>query len=146
MINNAQILLIENDPKDSIFINNVIYQYNPNLTLKVVLNYIDAADYLFLSSLEETESNLQLIILEITLSDRKGVKLLQSIKQHPLLKKIPLIVLTNSTIPEDVQFCYEEHVNAFIYKPKSKERFELLLKILLKFWIDTISLPEHAWD
>ena len=146
MINNADILLIDEDPNDTLIISNVISKFNPSLNLKTVQNYLDAIEYLFLESSVDPYSNLQLILLEINLSERKGISLLQTIKENPELKKIPLIVLTRSNNEKDIRFCYQQHVNAFVQKPKTKAELNVLLETILKFWIEVVSRPEHAWS
>ena len=141
----VQVLLIDDNPQDVLLISRIFSDYQSNLTLKVAQNYVDATEFLFLATSNEHLSNLQLIILEVTISNRNGFKLLHAIKQNQELRKIPLIILTQSDNIEDVRLCYHEFVNAFIKKPNTKNEFESLMQVIIKFWIETISLPEHAW-
>ncbi|MHA1110840.1 MAG: response regulator [Promethearchaeota archaeon] len=146
MAKHAEILLIDDNPKDIMLIRNYLIQQNSHINLIVTQNYVDAIEYLFSITSDDTQLKPQLILLEITVSNGKGKKLLNTIKDHHELKKIPLLVLTNSKDSKDAQECYKQYANAFIQKPQSKERYLALIKNILKFWMEIVSLPEYTWS
>jgi chemotaxis family two-component system response regulator Rcp1 len=146
MTKTSEILLIDDNPQDNMIFRNFLQRNNPEVNLNIMQNYVDAIEYLFSVSSIGDHIMPHLILLEITTSTHKGLRLLKSIKEHPELKKIPLLVLTNSKNPEDVDNCYNLYANAFIRKPESKERYRALIRTIIKFWINTVSLPEHTWS
>ena len=146
MVKYAEILLIDDNPKDIMFIRNYLIHQNSHINLKVTQNYVDAIEYLFSITSDDTQLKPQLILLEITVSNGKGKQLLTTIKDHEELKKIPLLVLTNSQDSKDAQECYKQYANAYIQKPESKERYHALIKNILKFWMEIVSLPKYTWS
>ena len=146
MVKHAEILLIDDNPKDIMFIRNYLIHQNSHINLKVTQNYVDAIEYLFSITSDSNQLKPQLILLEITVSNGKGKQLLTTIKDHEELKKIPLLVLTNSQDSKDAQECYKQYANAYIQKPESKERYHALIKNILKFWMEIVSLPEYTWS
>ena len=146
MVKYAEILLIDDNPKDIMFIRNYLIHQNSHINLKVTQNYVDAIEYLFSITSDSNQLKPQLILLEITVSNGKGKQLLTTIKDHVELKKIPLLVLTKSKDSKDVQECYKQYANAYIQKPESKERYHALIKNILKFWMEIVSLPEYTWS
>ena len=143
---NSEILLIDDNPQDNMLFRNFLLQNNYEISLNVVQTYVDAIEHLFKISSVGNHTIPRLIVLEITISNHKGLALLKSIKEHPDLKKIPLLILTKSENPENVNNCYFQQANAFIRKPKSKERYLALIGTLLKFWMTSVSLPEYTWS
>ena len=146
MVKHAEILVIDDNFQDTLLLKKILSEYDPKLHLDIVQNYVDAVNFLFLNSDEEILSKLQLILLEISISDNKGRILLHQIKENPELKKIPLLVLTRSPDPTEAEYCYNEFVNAYLHKPESTEEFSHMIKMILKFWMGFVSLPEHAWS
>jgi CheY-like chemotaxis protein len=58
-----------------------------------------------------------LILLDIKLPGIDGIEVLKKIKEHPVLKKIPVIMLTTSDQEEDICRSYSHNANSFLTKP-----------------------------
>jgi len=145
MVKPVHILLIDDNPEDIMLVRNHVVNQNSHIDLNILQNYTDALDFLFAITSDEVQEKPQLILLELTVSNSKGKQLLTMIKEHEELKKIPLLILTNSKDRKYALECYNHHANAYIQKPESKERFFALIDTILKFWLDTVSLPEFTW-
>ena len=146
MTKNSEILLIDDNPQDNMLFRNFVHRNNYEINLNIMQSYVDAIEYLFSISSDGDHSLPHLIVLEITTSTHKGLTLLKSIKEHPELKKIPILILTHSDDPEHVGICYAQNANAFIRKPGSKDRYISLINTILKFWMKKVSLPEYTWS
>ncbi len=142
MKKSPEIILIDDDPEIAIWVNKIIdLRSIPNI-IRTSQNYVDAMELLFPSRNKRERFYPKLILLEIEVSNNKGLTLLQSIKKHPELKKIPILVLSNSSNEEFIKKCYNLHVNAYLKKPPSFEEFTQLFNIVLKLWLEIITLPE----
>ena len=72
---------------------------------------------------------------------KNGREVLKEIKEHPDLKKIPVIIFTTTKNEMEINRCYELGANSYIVKPSS---FDLLLKIIRQvrnYWLMTSSTP-----
>lgn len=78
---------------------------------------------------------MKLIILDIKMPKVDGLEVLKRVKSHPVLKFIPVVILTSSSIEEDIKTSYEHHANAYIVKPVSYNEFREAVKLLGKFWV-----------
>ena len=58
-----------------------------------------------------------LILLDLNMPRKDGREALQEIKADPLLRKIPIVVLTTSKAEEDILNTYDLGVAGFISKP-----------------------------
>ena len=69
---------------------------------------------------------------------------LAAIKEHPALRRIPVVVITTSKAEEDVLRTYDLGVSSFISKPGSYESLLALIRTLSNYWFRTVRLPGHA--
>src|SRR5579871_2095561 len=62
-----------------------------------------------------------IILLDLNLPRKNGREVLAEIKQESKLRKIPVVVLSSSGAPEDINYAYELHANCYIQKPGDLE-------------------------
>ena len=74
-----------------------------------------------------------LILLDINMPKMDGVEVLRRIKQNAKLKSIPVIMLTTTDDPREVEQCYEIGCNIYITKPVDFQNFTETLKRLGPF-------------
>ena len=83
----------------------------------------------------------ELILLDLNLPALDGREILARIKRDAQLCHIPVIVLTTSDAPRDVQECYRHHANCFITKPLDFDAFVGIVTAVQRFWFDLVELP-----
>ncbi len=64
-----------------------------------------------------------LVLLDLNMPVMDGFGVLDALKNDPSTQRIPVIVLTTTDVPEDVDRCYELGCNTFITKPVEYEAF-----------------------
>jgi len=94
---------------------------------------------------EEGRSKLQngsryLLLLDIRMPRLDGVEVLRHMKANPRLKDIPVIMLTTTDDPREVQDCYQYGCNCYITKPVEFGRFTTVLRQLGLFLM-IVQLP-----
>jgi len=67
------------------------------------------------------------ILLDLNMPKKDGREVLREIKQHPVFKKIPVVVFTTTNSENEVKRCYELGANTYVVKPVS---FDSLLKVV----------------
>ncbi len=82
-----------------------------------------------------------LLMLDLNTPSTDGREALRQIKADPLLKTIPVAVLTTSANPVDVALCYQYGVNAYHVKPMRYPEHLQLLAGLLKYWLVDVLQP-----
>ncbi len=68
-----------------------------------------------------------LLLLDINMPKMDGVELLQKVKSDELLKEIPVIMLTTTDDPREVEACYKLGCNMYITKPVQFDKFAEVL-------------------
>jgi two-component system, chemotaxis family, response regulator Rcp1 len=75
-----------------------------------------------------------LVLLDLNLPVRSGSEVLAELKQDAELRYIPVVVLTTTANPQDINRCYEMGASAYLVKPMELEQFLSLVKITVAFW------------
>ena len=80
-----------------------------------------------------------LIVMDLNSHGVDGREALVAIKTDAGLKEIPLVVLTTSSNPKDVAFCYQAGANAYHVKPVRHDQYLVLLSSVMHYWLDSVT-------
>jgi CheY-like chemotaxis protein len=69
---------------------------------------------------------------------------LAQVKSDPELRDIPVIILTTSSAPSDVELAYARGANAFVRKPLGMDGLIAAAAAIRDFWLRTATLPVEA--
>lgn len=103
-----------------------------------------ALDYIFKRNGYEDVATPDIIILDLNLPKTGGRELLKIIKNNAALKRIPAIVLTSSSAPQDVEDSYDLRANCYIVKPVDALKFMDAVKQIEHFWIHIACLSSST--
>ena len=81
-----------------------------------------------------------LLLLDIRMPKLDGIQVLQRIKADPNLRMMPVIMLTTTNDPREIQGCYELGCNCYITKPVQYDKFSEAIRQLGLF-ISIIQVP-----
>ena len=84
-----------------------------------------------------------LILLDLNLPDMSGVDVLRKVKADPVLKRVPVIMLTTTDDKLEIQRCYDLGCNVYITKPLIYHDFASAVRQLGVF-LTVIQVPEAA--
>ena len=132
------ILIVEDNPGDVRLIKEALKTSSIEPTLYFVRDGLEATRFL--------ETRMQdglphLMVLDLNLPQKSGFEVLQFVKCHEMLKRIPVIVLSSSQNPEDVAKAYDLHANCYLTKPANFESFIAVVQALEYFWVRIANLP-----
>jgi CheY-like chemotaxis protein len=81
------------------------------------------------------------ILLDLNMPRKNGHEAIRDIKDHPRLRRIPIVVLTTSQDEEDVVRSYDLGVNSFITKPVTFEGMVGVMRAFGQYWIEIVAIP-----
>lgn len=141
------ILVADDDSDDRILMRDAFQETRLTSQLHFVQDGEELMDYLFrrgkyVNPLDSPSPGL--ILLDLNMPKKDGREALKEIKGHPLLRLIPVVVLTTSRAEEDVHRSYELGVNSFITKPVNFETFIEIIRTLTKYWFEVVQLPKEV--
>lgn len=137
-LTNAPILLVEDEENDVLLLQRAFARSGLLNPLQVVRHGDDAVAYLEGSGEFADREKFPLpvfILLDLKLPRRSGLEVLQWVKEHAGLKRVPIVVLTSSKNDADVNRAYELGANSYIVKPVSFETLLELVKSLELYWL-----------
>ncbi|GGJ26736.1 response regulator [Deinococcus roseus] len=85
-----------------------------------------------------------LVILDLNLPGVGGIEILRDMKADPVLRSIPVIVLTTSEQQGDVDACYRLGANSYLKKSLDTHHFVQDVQVMMDFWLDRVVLPEQV--
>jgi len=137
----VDILLVEDNPVDVLIMNEVFNDSMICNTLHVVEDGEEAMDFLNRRGEYANMSMPDLVLLDLNLPKMSGREVLAEIKRDPVIRYIPVIVVTTSDDQGDIRASYELQANCFITKPLDMEQFTQALRSLGEFWFTVVKLP-----
>ena len=137
-----QVLLVEDGPGDVRLMQEALRDSHPAVELHVAINGEEAMAFLKRGASHAHAPRPDLILLDLNLPKMDGRDVLANIKADIRLNTIPIIVLTISDAPEDIEKCYQLHTNCYLTKPARLDEFEKLVMSINEFWLNNIKFPE----
>ena len=133
-----EILLVEDNPDDVELTRIAFREAKVANNLVVVNDGAEALDYLFARGAyaDRNPDDLpSIVLLDLNLPKVDGREVLQAIRGNDRTRSLPVVVLTTSTEPFDVEASYALGVNSYIQKPVDFERFVWAVQQVGLYWL-----------
>ena len=131
------VLLVEDDSVDIMTVKRCFKQLNIPNELWVAKSGEEALQ--LLDTLTETIPCL--ILLDNNMPKMNGLEFLKHFKCLPLVKRIPVIMLTSSKEESDIDCCFTLGVAGYILKPVEYDEFVKTIEVVNAYWSRS-ELPE----
>lgn len=136
------ILIAEDDADDRFLLQAAFEENGFSDKLHFVENGVEVIE--FLSDLKQVDPEKKLprfILLDLNMPKKDGREVLKELKQHPELKKIPVVIFSTTNNEQEMRRCYELGANSYITKPNSFESLLKTVAALRSYWMHTSSVP-----
>jgi len=133
-----EILLVEDNPDDVELTRIAFDEAKVANHLVVARDGAEALDYLFARGAHAGRNPDELpsiVLLDLNLPKVDGREVLQAIRENDRTRSLPVVVLTTSAEPFDVDASYALGVNSYIQKPVDFERFVWAVKQVGLYWL-----------
>lgn len=81
------------------------------------------------------------VLLDLNMPKKNGQETLRELKQHPELRKTPVVIFSTTSNQKIINNCYELGANSYILKPPVYESYLSVVDALKNYWIDVVSMP-----
>lgn len=139
----VDILLVEDNAGDARLAVEALRDSKVKNSLHHVSNGEEALAFLRKEGAHRAAPPPDLILLDLNLPKMDGRQLLAEIKADENLRRIPVVILTVSSAPEDILTAYSLHANCYITKPIDFYEFMKVVKSIEDFWLSIVKLPSQ---
>lgn len=142
MIEEVYILIAEDDADDRFLLQAAFEENGFMDKLHFVENGVEVLEYLDKIFHQKTNQNYpRFILLDLNMPKKDGREVLRELKQHPELKKLPVVIFSTTNNEHEMRRCYELGANSYITKPNSFENLLKTVAALRSYWAHTASIP-----
>jgi len=142
----AHILLVEDNRMDAELTLDAFHEAKLVNTIHVASNGEIALEYLFGRGKYADRNTFpmpNLVLLDLKLPGIDGFEVLRQVKTTPILKRLPVVILTSSKEEGDRALSYDHGANSYLVKPVSFEGFLGVVRQIEGYWLSlNIAPPE----
>ncbi len=139
-----KILLAEDNPKDTELTLEALAEAHLANRVVTVKDGIEALEYLRCQGAhsDRIPGNPAVVVIDIKMPRLDGIGVLREIRNDPLLKTLPVVMLTSSKEEKDIIISYKLGVNAYVVKPVIFSEFVDAVKLIGGFWAVINEIPK----
>lgn len=134
----VRFLLIEDDPDHAALICNAITQAGRGCQIERVASGEAALEILRRAGPRRHD----VLLLDVNLPGMDGLHVLEALKRDPALTSLPVVMLTTSATPPDLEAAYRHHANSYVVKPASFVEMKQVMALIAAYWADVNAPPE----
>ena len=116
---NGTILLVEDHPDDEFLTLRALSKARMT-DIVVTHEGIEALDYLYMTLEDNSRTGPplpKLVIVDLRMPRMDGIDMIRELRSQPLLDRLPVVVLSSSINPSDVETCLELGISGYLRKP-----------------------------
>jgi len=132
----AKILMVENDPDDRFLVDEMFRSEDFQADVDFVYGR-ELAGYI-----EDTPQRPHLILLSVNAQPYDANSLIRLLRETEGYRSIPIVVLSESDLPSEVEKTYRTGANSYIKKPDNYADTIFKIKTFIHYWFRTVELPE----
>jgi len=131
-----RILLVEDNERDVELTLSALEEYNLANEVVVARDGAEALDYLYQRGKysDRADGLPAVVLLDLNMPKVDGMEVLQRMKIDPVLKQVPVVMVTSSRVEQDLVRSYELGVNAYVVKPVDFQKFIESIRQIGFFW------------
>lgn len=137
------LLLADDDADDRLLVKDALDECQWRGELRCVQNGEELLDYLLRRGTYNGTAPARpgLILLDLNMPRKDGRQALREIKADPVLRRIPVVILTTSKADADIANLYDLGANSFITKPVQFEDLVNVIRLVGQYWFNAVELP-----
>lgn len=132
------ILLVEDEPADAELCLRALARHRLASGTTWVQDGVAALDFLFARGGHAGRSRddlPRLILLDLKLPKVDGFEVLRQVRADPVLRVVPVVLLTSSAEERDIAECYRLGANSFVTKPVDFTHFQEVIGDIGRYWL-----------
>ena len=136
------VLLVEDNPGDILLVQESFRDLGRPYLLSVAKDVQEAISFMARIGKTADATRPDLILLDLNLPKISGHDVLAHLKGNLNFQTIPVVILSSSCAPSDIEKAYGLAANCYICKPAGLDEFFHLMKTVQEFWLGLVRLSD----
>jgi two-component system response regulator len=137
------ILLVDDDPDCRMLIRDAINECKVSNAIYEACNGREALEFLHRAGKYANAPRPGLVYLDIEMPQMDGQQVLKEIKADPILRDIPVVMMTGVSDEEQMKLAARNGANSYTIKPANAEQFLRTVLASTNYWLTIHQYPEH---
>ncbi len=135
------ITIVDDDLDDQFRLKRAFDECRQDLRIRFFATAEDFLDYLQQGGKNSEEKSApDLILVNLHLPEKSAFRLLEEIKAHSDLRRIPLIMLNGSPSDQEIRQCYDMGANTVLTRPLLHDDLVQALKTVCDYWFGPVRM------
>jgi two-component system response regulator len=126
------LLLIEDNPDDVALAQRALKQRGVKVLLNIATSGKEAMELL---DARENDKLPKAVFLDLNMPGWHGFDVLKRVRENSKMAALPVVVLTTSNEPSDIERSYELGANSFVIKPLDFSEFSDVFAKMSAYWL-----------
>ena len=135
------ILLVEDNPADVQITLTALRDARSPTDVHVVGDGEEAITFLKREGPHAGAPRPDLVFLDLSLPKMDGYQVLEAMKADPMLRRIPVVVISTSSREVDIARAYDEQISAYLIKPPDIDQYFAAIRSLKELWLHAAEPP-----
>ncbi|HZH09822.1 MAG TPA: response regulator [Microvirga sp.] len=140
-MDSSTILVVEDNPDDRDLLARAFRKAGIAMPIRFAVDGEEAVAYLGGTPGTAPEGRPAVILLDLKLPGRSGFEVLEWIKNHPVLRRVPVIILTSSREDVDLRRAYDLGANSYLVKPARSDDLLRMVEQIHAYWVGFNQAP-----
>jgi two-component system response regulator len=138
------ILIVEDNPNDAELMMRAFKKQNISGVIRVLADGAEALDFLFAKGAYASRrvSDLpKVMLLDVKLPKVDGFEVLKTVKDNPVTRMLPVVMVTSSREDPDIGTAYGLGANSYVTKPVDYDSFTSAIGLVGRYWLSVNRPP-----
>jgi chemotaxis family two-component system response regulator Rcp1 len=136
-----RIALVEDNPADAQMFRMALDQAGFPTEVTLLEDGLIALEYLTGKNPQNSPRPCDLVVLDLNLPRLSGFEVLEGIRAHHSLMTLPVVVMSGSVNPMEVERCYRAGANSYMCKPTHFDEILSTASQFVAYWSCCVKLP-----
>ena len=136
------ILVIEDNADHWLIIRSALSQCFPEVE-PIWMNHAEQVENYLEACILTAETLPRLMLMDLYMPRKEdSFSLLEFIKNHPVYRQVPIVMLSSSSDNSDIEKLYTYSVASYIVKPLTYDQWLKCFTTFRRYWLDIVTLPK----
>lgn len=139
-----EILIVDDNPGDVLLTKEALRDARILNDVHVVSDGAEALMFLKREGVYVDAPIPDLVFLDLRMPKVDGFQVLAQMKTDPELRRIPVIVMSNSDAESDLARAYDAQIAAYLVKPADLDAYFTAIRAIKELWFHVVTLAPKA--